>query len=89
MPTVSAMARFEIDLRSPVPSYRQLADQLRAEIASGAIGHDQALPSIRLMVQDTGLDPKTVRHAVEVLAGEGLVVTVRGRGTFARRPDAG
>jgi DNA-binding transcriptional regulator YhcF (GntR family) len=43
-----------IDTRSPVPSYRQLADQLRERITSGKIGPDEALPSITYLKQETG-----------------------------------
>ena len=72
-----------VDLRSPVPSYEQLADQLREAITSGEIGPDEALPSLKRMVQETGLSMSTVQHAVKVLAEEGLVYSVGGRGTFA------
>jgi DNA-binding GntR family transcriptional regulator len=81
MPTVLAM--IEIDLHSPVPSYRQLADILRERIESGEIGPREALPSITFLVQETGLAVNTVRHAIRVLADEGFVYVIPGRGTFA------
>lgn len=75
---------YEIDRRSPVPSYQQLADLLRADIKADRMG--EQLPSLRYLVQETGLDVKTVQHAIQVLAGEGLVDVVPGRGTFVRPP---
>jgi len=85
MPTLAAVA-YDIDLRSKVPSYRQLAGLLRAELAAGVIAPDDPLPSIARLAQETGLDPKTIRKAVGVLIAEGLAYTVPGRGTYAAPP---
>ena len=76
--------RLAIDLRSPVPSYQQLAGQLRDAIASGEIQPGEPLPSITSLVQETGLSVGTVRHALQVLAGEGTITIVPGRGSYAR-----
>lgn len=73
---------FEINLRSKTPSYRQLADQLRTAIAAGEYGTDGPIPSLRALIQQTGLAQATVQHAIRVLADEGIVTTVIGRGTF-------
>lgn len=75
--------RLVIDFRSPVPSYHQLADQLRDAITSGEISPDAPLPSLKRMTQETGLSMSTVQRAVRVLVDEGLVYSVGGRGTFA------
>ena len=72
-----------IALRSRAPSYRQLAGKLRAAIESGEIAPGEPLPSLSYLVQETGLAGNTVRKAIGVLADEGLVVTVQGRGTYA------
>ncbi len=80
MSTVLAM--IEIDLHSPVPSYRQLADILRGRIESGELGPRDALPSITFLVQETGLAVNTVRHAIRVLVDEGCVYVIPGRGTY-------
>ena len=76
----------KIDLRSREPSYLQLAAVLRERIESGEIPPDEALPSITYLVQETGLAVGTVRKAIQVLADEGLVVTVPGRGSYATKP---
>jgi DNA-binding GntR family transcriptional regulator len=73
---------YEIDPRSAVPSYRQLAGLLEADIRAGAF--DGPLPSITRLVQETGLAVMTVRRAIQVLTDAGLVVVVPGRGTFVR-----
>jgi DNA-binding GntR family transcriptional regulator len=69
----------------PRPAYVQLADILRARIASGQI--TGRLPSERDLQQETGSAPMTIRKAVRLLADEGLVHTVPGRGTFVVRKD--
>jgi DNA-binding GntR family transcriptional regulator len=76
-----------IDTLSREPSYLQLASVLRARIQSGQIPPGGALPSLTFLAQETGLAVGTIRRAIKVLADEGLVVTVPGRGSFAaRRP---
>ncbi len=62
--------------------YVQLADGLRQRIASGEYPPRTAIPSITRLCQETGLAVGTVRKAVAVLAAEGLVVTVPGKGSF-------
>jgi GntR family transcriptional regulator len=74
----------DIDMRSQVPSYRQLADQIRVAIASGEYGPDDAIPSLRELQQRSGLALATVQHAIRVLVDDGLVVSVPGRGTFVK-----
>lgn len=84
MVTVVLMDRLVIDPHSPEPSYRQLANQLRARIESGEIGPREPLPSITYMVQETGLAVGTVRRAIALLIEQDLVYTVPGRGTFVQ-----
>lgn len=82
VPSIMIMEPLTVDLRSSVPSYIQVADQLRARIESGEIGPDEPLPSLARMVQETGLNIKTVQRAVRLLADEGIVYIAPGRGTF-------
>ena len=74
-----------IDLRSPVPSYQQLAAQLRARITAGEIAPDEPLPSLTYIQQETGLAVTTIRRAIALLVEEGIAYTVPGRGTYASR----
>ncbi|GAA0279185.1 GntR family transcriptional regulator [Cryptosporangium japonicum] len=64
--------------------YRQLADQLRADINSGEYGPGAAIPSEATLMQRYGVARNTVRLAMVMLREEGLVVTHHGRGTFVR-----
>jgi DNA-binding GntR family transcriptional regulator len=77
---------FEINDLAPAPGYLQLANQLREKIQSGEI--TDRLPSLKQLCDASGLSLSSVQHTVKVLKGEGLVVSVKGRGTFIQRDGA-
>jgi GntR family transcriptional regulator len=74
---------FAIDESSPVHGYAQLATKLREKITSGEIA--DRLPSLNQLIDLSGLSMSSVQHAVSVLKDEGIVYTVKGRGTFVQR----
>ena len=76
--------KITIDPHSADHPYVQLADQLRDGIRRGEIG--PLVPSLHELCAQTGLSLNTVRRAVQMLAAEGLVYGVPGRGTFVRGP---
>jgi DNA-binding GntR family transcriptional regulator len=65
--------------------YQQLADILRQRIADGTYAPGQKIPPLLDLQAEFSLSSMTVRRAVGVLAGEGLLVRVPGRGTFVAR----
>jgi GntR family transcriptional regulator len=67
--------------------FRQLADLLREQIESGALGPGDPLPSELRLVQEHGISRTTVRQAIAQLRTEGLVSVERPRGTFVRIPE--
>ncbi|UGQ10025.1 GntR family transcriptional regulator [Yinghuangia sp. ASG 101] len=74
-----------IDPTDPRSPSRQIADELRAQIVSGALEPGAALPSESVLVETYGTSPTTARQAVRLLKEEGLVVSERGRGVFVRK----
>jgi DNA-binding transcriptional ArsR family regulator len=82
-PTVADVP-ITIDRMSEVPTYRQLADELRQLIRTGQLKSGDQLPSIHELMTETGLAQNTIRSAVAVLREEGLVVTAPGRGVFVK-----
>lgn len=65
-----------------------MEEHLRKMIASGAYPAGMKLPSDQDLSRDFGVAYMTIRHAMEPLAREGLVVRRRGKGTFvADSPD--
>lgn len=62
-----------IDPNSGIPTYRQLVDQLRLQIASGRLAAGRELPSTRVLSQQLGINPMTVSKAYGLLEEEGLL----------------
>lgn len=76
-----------LDRLSTIPLYRQVERYLRRQIERGAIEPGNMLPSVKILCQEFGgLNHLTVRQALKELADEGLVESVRGRGTFVTGP---
>ncbi|WP_194907544.1 GntR family transcriptional regulator [Catenulispora rubra] len=70
------------------PLWKQIADQLRADIAREIYAPGAPLPGEHAMATRYNTSRPTVRRAITELAGEGLVTAAQGRGTFVRpRPD--
>jgi GntR family transcriptional regulator len=67
------------------PMYRQIAEDLRARIESGAIAQGAKLPTESDLRVGYGAARNTVREAVKLLASRGLVETRPGLGTFVTR----
>jgi GntR family transcriptional regulator len=68
----------------PKPLQQQIADTLRAEIASGKYRPGAHLPSERELGEEFGAARNTVRLGLAALVAEGLIVSSRGRGYFVR-----
>jgi GntR family transcriptional regulator len=78
----SARFRFQLDLHSGVPVYRQVIDQVRGGIASGMLAAGDQLPTVRQLAVDLAINPNTVVRAYRELELGGLLETHQGTGTF-------
>ncbi|MFI5208298.1 MAG: GntR family transcriptional regulator [Gemmatimonadales bacterium] len=79
----------QIDPRSPIPLYVQIADRLRVAIATGEMGPGEALPSVRNLAAVIRVNPATVVQAYRELEFAGVVESRQGAGTFVRElPEA-
>lgn len=75
-----------IDQSLGVPIYQQVRDQVVAAIAAGELVEGDALPSIRALAVDLGINLHTVNKAYALLRDDGYLV-VRGRaGAFVAQP---
>jgi GntR family transcriptional regulator len=74
--------RFHLDLKSGVPVYRQIVDQVRGAIAAGSLGDGDQLPTVRQLAVDLAINPNTVVRAYRELEYGGLLETHQGTGTF-------
>ena len=73
-----------IDPMSDRSVYKQIADSLRASIESGELAAGAKLPSESELVAEFGVSQGTVRQALALLRGQGLVIAEHGRGVFVR-----
>ena len=62
--------------------YQQVKDLVRERIAAGLLGEGDALPSEEELAQALGYSRLTVHRALRDLAGEGVLLRYRRRGTF-------
>jgi GntR family transcriptional regulator len=80
--------RIRIDLNSPVPATRQIADGLRVELVEGRLKPGSDLPSVRRIAMELGVHFNTVAEAYRMLAAEGWLDLRHGRGaTVVERPQ--
>jgi GntR family transcriptional regulator len=78
----------QIDPKSHVPIYLQIADGIRAAVAAGVYRSGETLPSLRAMATEIRVNPNTVQRAYDELSREGLVESQRGRGILVRADGA-
>ena len=65
-----------------MPITRQIADQIRGQIASGALESGDRLPSVRQLARDLPVNQNTVLRVYERLTAEGLLERRQGDGTY-------
>src|SRR5204863_8676084 len=73
---------FQLDLRSGVPVYRQIMDQVLAAMASGRLTTGDQLPTVRQVAVDLSINPNTVVRAYRELEIRGILTTQQGTVTF-------
>ncbi len=71
-----------VDHEGKTPVYLQIAAILRGQIERGEIAPGRPVPSESRLMQEHGVARLTARKAVRVLASEGLVEVVPGRGAY-------
>ena len=74
--------QFRLDLKSGVPVYRQLIDQVLVAVASGTLAAGDQLPTVRQLAVDLSINPNTVVRAYKELEIRGMLTTQQGTGTF-------
>jgi GntR family transcriptional regulator len=72
----------KLDLRSGVPVYRQIIDQVLGGISAGSLKAGDQLPTVRQLAVDLAINPNTVVRAYRELEIRGVLATQQGTGTF-------
>lgn len=82
-----------IDQMSQTPIYQQIRDQIVKGIAVRDLRPGDALPSVRALARDLGINLHTVNKAYATLRDEGYVLMLGRKGAFvadaAAEPTAG
>jgi len=73
---------FHLEVRSGVPTYLQIVQQVRQAIRLGILQPGDQLPTVKDVVRSLTINPNTVLRAYRELDSEGLVEGRRGVGTF-------
>lgn len=69
-----------IDETDRRPIYRQVADEIKALIARGSLSEGMALPPVRQVADDLGVNLNTIAAAYRELQKEGLLKVRHGAG---------
>jgi GntR family transcriptional regulator len=78
----SGRHQFRLDLKSGVPVYRQIIDQVLGGMAAGTLTAGDQLPTVRQVAVDLSINPNTVVRAYRELEIRGVLETHQGTGTF-------
>ena len=62
------------------PIWIQLSEQLTLQIVSGKYQSGSALPSVRALASEAGVNPNTVQRAMSELESQGIIETRRTTG---------
>ena len=78
------MATFHINVTTGAgtPIYRQIIDQVRLGVATGALRPGQAMPSVRSLAERLVVNPNTVVKAYAELVRDGVLEAQQGMGFF-------
>lgn len=74
----TAPAVIQLDPASPIPKYQQIVEQVKALVAAGALLPGAALPSVRQLAGDLGINVNTVVAAYRALEAEQVLFIRRG-----------
>lgn len=74
-------------MTNSVPLYTQASNYMREKIYNREWTVDEQIPTEHALMSLLGMSRGTVKRAIKTLVDEGLLVQVRGKGTFVTRPN--
>ena len=77
----------QVDIRSRVPIYEQLYENIRRLILLKIMEEDEKIPSVRELASQLTINPNTIQKAYKALEREGYIYSVSGRGNFVKGLD--
>jgi GntR family transcriptional regulator len=73
---------FHVATGAGTPIYRQIVEQVRLAVATGALAPGEALPSVRSLAEQLVINFNTVGKAYAELVREGVLESLQGKGFF-------
>jgi GntR family transcriptional regulator len=74
--------QIDVNLRSDIPIYIQIVEQVRQRVAEGELKPGDQLPTVRALASDLRVNFNTVARAYRLLDDAGVISTQQGRGTY-------
>ena len=72
---------FLLNPRSKQPLYEQLVEQLRMQIILGGMKAGAAMPSVRQLATELGINPNTIQKAYRRMEVERMILSIPGKGS--------
>ena len=85
--TKEILSAYNVKTSHKGPAYLQLASLIKRMIANGEYPPGSRIPAESVISRSYGVAVMTVRQAISLLAEQGLLKRVHGRGTFVCGPD--
>lgn len=73
---------FNIDQRGATPIYQQLIQEVKEALMRGGLCAGDKMPSVRELAGQLAINPNTIQKAYQELERQGVIESLRGRGTF-------
>lgn len=81
--------KLTVDPADAVPIWKQIYENLRWMVTSGALARDAPVLSVRELARELGVNPATVAKAYQHLTKAGILAVRRGQGTFVAAKTPG
>ncbi|MGM9986815.1 MAG: GntR family transcriptional regulator [Bacillaceae bacterium] len=72
----------QLNMKSAVPIWEQIVNGVKEQIIIGILQPKDKVLSVREMAVTLGVNPNTVSKAYQELERQGIIETLRGKGTF-------
>ncbi len=72
----------KLDYKNPKPLHEQITQGIKELIICGGFLPNDQLPSVRELSVDLTVNPNTVQRAYRTLEAEGIIYSIRGKGSF-------
>lgn len=71
-----------LDFKGNKPIYEQIIEQVKFHVMKGYLQSGDVIPSVRKLALELKITPGTVAKAYQELERQGIIETIRGKGTF-------